>query len=176
MKMNQNAGSWSKLLVAHPFLIEWHLVLGYITEKLSLPAVKKTMKMMKNVEQRLKWWICQRFAGNLVQITLLGRTYCQNHKFWQNRAFCNSSFFSSIYLYSTASTSDAVYIIGGFRETETGSLDNSLITHFRNDKWNQDGTLIKGRYGHESITIGEKTMIFGGSTWGKWVRFYDSTT
>ena len=74
--------------------------------------------------------------------------------------------FSSIYLYSTASTSDAVYIIGGLRETETGN-SNSLIAHFRNDKWNHDGTLIKGRYGHESITIGEKTMIFGGSTWGK---------
>ena len=80
---------------------------------------------------------------------------------------CNVKYIlSSIYLYSTASTSDAIYIIGGLRNTETGN-SNSLIAHYRNDKWNQDGTLKKGRYGHKSITIGEKTMIFGGYTWGK---------
>ena len=176
MKMNPNVATrlmagTTKLLEAHCFRIVRPLALVYIMERLSLPDVRRTMKLMKvmkNVEQRLKWWICQRFAGNLVPTTLSGRKYFQNHSFWLNSnifAFLKT-IFSSIYLYSTASTSDAVYIIGGFRETETGS-SNSLIAHFRNDKWNQDGTLIKGRYGHESITIGEKTMIFGGYTWGQ---------
>ena len=59
MKMNQSVATHSmvdttKLLVAHPFLIERQPVLVVITEKLSQPAVMKTMKMMKNVEQRLK--------------------------------------------------------------------------------------------------------------------------
>ena len=64
--------------------------------------------------------------------------------------------------YSTASTLEAAYIIGGYDTQE-------LIAEFKNDAWRQLGTLTKGRYGHGSITLGAETMIIGGSRWGTWV-------
>ena len=64
--------------------------------------------------------------------------------------------------YSTASTLEAAYIIGGYDTQD-------LIAEFKNDAWRQLGTLAKGRYGHGSITLGAETMVIGGDRWGTWV-------
>ena len=65
------------------------------------------------------------------------------------------SIFSYIYHYSTASTSEAAYIIGG---TDT----KDIIAEFRNYSWRQMGTLAKGRHSHGSITLNGETMVIGG--------------
>ena len=59
--------------------------------------------------------------------------------------------------YSTAATDDAAYIIGGY---DNGAVDT--IAEFRNNQWRKLGSLMKGRYKHGSITIGQETMIIGG--------------
>ena len=66
-------------------------------------------------------------------------------------------FFSFIFGYSTASTDDAAYIIGGHDVYDT-------IAEFRNDQWRKLGSLSKGRFYHGSITVGQETMIVGGYT------------
>ena len=63
--------------------------------------------------------------------------------------------FSYIYGYSTASTDDAAFIIGGYDVYDT-------IAEFRDNKWRNLGSLTKGRYYHGSITVGQETMIIGG--------------
>ena len=57
--------------------------------------------------------------------------------------------------YSTANSPDAAYIIGGLHT-------QNLVAEFRDDKWTQLDDLNKGRFGHGSITIGDRTMIVGG--------------
>ena len=69
--------------------------------------------------------------------------------------------FSSIAVYSTASTSEAAYIIGG-----GDNRDN--IAEFRNNSWRKIGSLTEGRYGHGSIALNDKTFVIGG-----WVNDYE---
>ena len=57
--------------------------------------------------------------------------------------------------YSTASTDDAAFIIGGFDVYAT-------IAEFRNNQWRKLGSLNKGRRFHGSITVEQETMIIGG--------------
>ena len=64
--------------------------------------------------------------------------------------------FSHIAWYSTASTSEAAYIIGGIPNTR------QIIAEFRTNSWRQIGTLAKGRDAHGSITLNGETMIIGG--------------
>ena len=59
--------------------------------------------------------------------------------------------------YSTASTSEAAYFIGGAQTKE-------IIAEFKNDTWRQLGNLTKGRYKQASITLGAETMIIGGDS------------
>ena len=61
--------------------------------------------------------------------------------------------------YSTASTSEAAYIIGG---EYTKDVKADIIAEFKNNAWRQLGTLTKGRYGHASISLGDETMVIGG--------------
>ena len=68
----------------------------------------------------------------------------------------NQDFSDIIRGYSTASTHDAAYIIGG--------IDVDIIAEFRNDEWRKLGSLNKDRYSHGSITVGQETMIIGGNT------------
>ena len=65
-----------------------------------------------------------------------------------------------IYQYSTASTSDAAYIIGG------GPRWQQTIAQFKNYQWKNFGTLYRGRMNHGSITIDSKTIVIGGLTNG----------
>ena len=73
--------------------------------------------------------------------------------------------FSYIAFYSTASTSEAVYIIGG-------SETKDIIAEFKNNSWRQIGTLAKGRSSHGSITLNDETMVIGGIS-KRSVYFYD---
>ena len=67
----------------------------------------------------------------------------------------NMIILSEIWAYSTASTSEAAYIIGGW-------YTRSLIAQFKNDAWSQFGTLAKGRAYHGSISLGNEFMVIGG--------------
>ena len=64
-------------------------------------------------------------------------------------------YFSQIHGYSIPHTHDAVYVIGG----------NYLpfVVEYRNDKWRRLGILHSGRMYSGAITVGDKTMIIGGS-------------
>ena len=70
--------------------------------------------------------------------------------------------FRKIYVYSTAATDEAAYIIGGLQ----GSRYSRTIVQFKNDQWSKLGDLIHGRDFHASISIGPKTMVVGGMTTG----------
>ena len=63
---------------------------------------------------------------------------------------------SDISYYSTAYTSDAVYIIGGRVTRET-------VAEFMENQWRKLDNLNQGRGGHGSITINGQTMIVGGT-------------
>ena len=65
------------------------------------------------------------------------------------------SVFSSIAYYSTASTSESAYIIGG-------SYTKDIIAEFKDNSWRQIGTLAKGRDSHGSITLNDEIMVIGG--------------
>ena len=73
------------------------------------------------------------------------------------------SLFSRVGGYSTVSSPEAAYIIGGF-------TTKNLVAEFRNDQWAQLNDLNKGRSFHGSITVGARTMIVGG--FGKWVMIW----
>ena len=64
-------------------------------------------------------------------------------------------YFSYIGYYSTASTPDAAYIIGGYYQ-------RTVVAEFKDDQWNQLGSLNKGRYAHGSLSVGDQTIIVGG--------------
>ena len=64
--------------------------------------------------------------------------------------------FSRIYGYSTVSTNDAAFIIGGY---DRNKYDN--IVEYRNNEWRKLGSLGKGRSYHGAITIGQETLIIG---------------
>ena len=66
--------------------------------------------------------------------------------------------FSSIYRYSTASTSEAAYIIGG-------DYTDDIVAEFKDNSWRQMGTLANGRWRHGSITLNSETMIIGGTAY-----------
>ena len=61
-----------------------------------------------------------------------------------------------LYQYSTASTPEATYIIGG------GPRWRQSITEFKYDQWKKVGELFHGRMNHGSITLGSQTLIIGG--------------
>ena len=64
--------------------------------------------------------------------------------------------------YSTASTDDAAYIIGGENGGDGRPGDQKTIAEFRNNQWRNLGSLTTGRRYHGSITNGRDTMIIGG--------------
>ena len=66
--------------------------------------------------------------------------------------------------YSTAANDEAayiggMYIIGGYQ----GSGNSPTIAEFKNDKWTKLGGLTRGRQHHGSISIGQRTMVVGGT-------------
>ena len=68
-------------------------------------------------------------------------------------------YFSRISEYSTASTHDAAYIIGG-------AYQNSIVAECKEDQWNQLASLNKGRRDHGSLSVGDQTIIIGGEAYG----------
>ena len=65
-------------------------------------------------------------------------------------------YFRGIYHYSTTSTDDAVFIIGGH---DTGNI----VAEYKDDKWRQVATLKQGRSRHSTIVLGSQTIIIGGT-------------
>ena len=60
-----------------------------------------------------------------------------------------------MFYYSTTSTSEAAYFIGGKYTTK-------VIAEYKNDAWRLLGRLHTGREEHGSITFGTETMVIGG--------------
>ena len=69
---------------------------------------------------------------------------------WKN------TIFRQIYGYSTASTSEAVYVIGG-------DYTREIIAEFKSNTWRNLGSLTKARSRQASISLGDETMIIGGN-------------
>ena len=68
--------------------------------------------------------------------------------------------FSSIYGYSTAYTSDSVFIIGGSKMADQAV---NHVAQFKDNVWSQLGTLNYARQFHGSIMVGDNTvMVIGG--------------
>ena len=61
-----------------------------------------------------------------------------------------------MYYYTTASTSEAAYIIGG-------AYVESTIAEFKNFAWRKLPPMLHPRTIHAAITIGDETMIIGGA-------------
>ena len=59
--------------------------------------------------------------------------------------------------YSVAATNTAAFVIGGYI-----GVSARVIAKYENDEWSHYGNLRKNRHGHGSITLGTKTMVFGG--------------
>ena len=70
--------------------------------------------------------------------------------------------FYRICRYSTISTADAAYIIGGQTTDYLGVIYVSVVAEYKNDVWSKAGELLKGRYAHGSIVNGLETMVIGG--------------
>ena len=79
----------------------------------------------------------------------------ENVQFGRIKIFFSNMILRYLECYSTASTAEAAYIIGGTNTKE-------VIAEFKNDAWRQLGTLTKERYGHASISLGDETMVIGG--------------
>ena len=63
-----------------------------------------------------------------------------------------------IAFYSTAQTSDSAYVIGG-------QGTKNVIARYNTDSlptWSKVGNLVRGRYGHGSLVVGDKLLVFGG--------------
>ena len=75
--------------------------------------------------------------------------------FYQNYNNIVTIYISSIRYYSTASTSDAAYIIGGYST-------KGIVAEFKDNQWRQLDNLNKGRSFHGSLSVGDQTIIIGG--------------
>ena len=71
---------------------------------------------------------------------------------------CNSIF--SISCYTTASTDESVYIIGGYTNGSPSYI--STIAEYKDGDWKNVGNLRQGRHRHGAITSGPTTMVVGG--------------
>ena len=68
--------------------------------------------------------------------------------------------FRVVCYYSTTSTSDAAYLIGGYQDAGY----STTIAEFKNNQWRKLGDLNQGRNYHGSISVGSRTMVVGGYT------------
>ena len=66
--------------------------------------------------------------------------------------------FNGVFAYSTISTVDAIYIIGGYRPI------SHIIVEFKNGRWNRMRNLNRPRDSHGSISVDGLTMIIGGNS------------
>ena len=77
-------------------------------------------------------------------------------------------------MYSTASTDEAVYIIGGDQNSDSTELWylsaakksdlSSSVAVFKNDEWKWLGDLTQPRHLHGSISLNQQIMVVGGYT------------
>ena len=75
-------------------------------------------------------------------------------------------YLSQIYRYSTFSTSNAVFIIGGQKAIDSDNTDflqtSDTIYQFADDVWSLARNLNNKRSWHGSIAVGDEVMIIGG--------------
>ena len=75
-------------------------------------------------------------------------------------------YLSQIYRYTTVSTSNAVFIIGGQKALDNQNTDflqtSDTIYQFKDDVWSVARNLNKKRSWHGSIAVGDEVMILGG--------------
>lgn len=67
--------------------------------------------------------------------------------------------FNGIFAYSTTSTADAAYIIGGGFHPMS-----QIIVEFKNGRWHRLRNLNRPRDSHGSISVDGLTMIIGGAS------------
>ena len=75
-------------------------------------------------------------------------------------------YLSLISRYTTVSTSNAIFIIGGQKEVDQ-AVDKDIsdtIYQFKDDVWSLARNLNKKRCWHASIAVGDEVMILGGSS------------
>ena len=101
---------------------------------------------------RLSLWIWILWDGAMDQTILLLQS-----KFRFETISWKNTIFRQIYGYSTASTSEAVYVIGG-------DYTREIIAEFKSNTWRNLGSLTKARSRQASISLGDETMIIGGSS------------
>ena len=130
-----------------------------ITLRMDLQITKETHSQLAvQVPQiaisRLKWWTWILWNGAM-DLT----THSPQSKFGYSKPITHlwTILFRRIQEYSTASTSEAAYIIGG-------PFTSDIIAEFKNGNWRQFGTLSKGRSVHGSIQMGNEYMVIGGSS------------
>ena len=76
-------------------------------------------------------------------------------------------FFSFISYYSTVSTAESAYLIGGctdFVSSPGCSEYSPAIARYIDNEWARVGDLITGRYKHRSLLVGNRAYIIGGQT------------
>ena len=67
-------------------------------------------------------------------------------------------------MYATTSTEKSVFIIGGFTNVSSEGLRTSIIAEYKDDEWNNAGSLKQSRQAHSAITLGLLTLIIGGES------------
>ena len=76
-------------------------------------------------------------------------------------------YFSFISYYSTVSTIDSAYLIGGctdFVSSPGCSEYSTAIVRYIDNEWARVGDLRTGRYKHRSLLVGNRAYIVGGHT------------
>ena len=66
----------------------------------------------------------------------------------------------SISSYGSASSSDAVYLFGGYSYTYGGAVTN--IARYKDWQWEQIGNLNEPRINHAAIAHGNRVFVIGG--------------
>ena len=66
----------------------------------------------------------------------------------------------SISSYTSVSSRDAVFILGGWNNNLNSCVPT--IARFKNEKWEKIGDLKTARCGHGAVKYGPNYMIFGG--------------
>ena len=150
------------LLARQHILMRKHLEWQTTKEKRSQPAVLIVTDLMiaQTAMLKLSWWIWILWLGAMDLTFPFPRKFDSILRIPEPTSGSIQFSFRSIFQYSTASTLEAAYIIGGFYADEEVTGEISV---FQKDSWHQFGTLSKARVNHGSISIDNEFVVIGGS-------------
>ena len=107
----------------------------------------------------------------MVQITRFPTGMFLMLEFLNKYAKFNLKFLSFISYYSTISTEESAYFIGGCAKFNCEIPPwsrregySTIIARYFNDQWVHVGDLTTGRYKHRSLLVGNRVYIIGGRT------------